>query len=100
MKTITFIFLFVLMTGLGANDLSVMEEDDNWVLREMETEILPELGYTTDQMIRIFDMDGNLISEYSYEKFIQNDLELSDVRIVLESEFLFDYGGDSYYLKS
>lgn len=96
----TFTILFILLTGLTGSDFKTMKEEDySWVLEEMETVVMPELGLD-EQKIRIFDQNGNAVGEYSYEKFIENELELSEVQSVMDSEFLFDYAGDSYYLKS
>lgn len=96
MKSLILLMFFV--TGFSGNELKIEEDDFSWLVKEMETEVLPELGFAEHQ-IRIYDFDGNLMGVYSQDKFIENDLALPELRVIMESEFLFEYQGDNYYLK-
>ena len=58
------------------------------------------LGTPYEPMISIYDLEGNLVDEYSRERFIENTLPIGDLIRIMESDFMFEYQGNSYYLKS
>ncbi len=53
----------------------------------------------TESQIKIYDSDQKELEAYSMEQFFKNELPLSTTRLVNESDFLFEYQSDSYYLK-
>lgn len=94
--------LFIgLVVFVGATDSSsIKTEDYSWVLDEMNNEMALFAGLNlAENNIRIFDLDGNLVGQYSEEAFVTNELPVSDIRLILNSDFLFESGGESYYLK-
>lgn len=92
-----FILGLLLAFGLTENDNKV--EDYSWVLDEMESEIDFSDLVVTESQIKIYDIDQKELQAYSMEQFFKNELPLSTTQLVNESDFLFEYQGDSYYLK-
>lgn len=88
----------VMFTGISDGNKSA-KEDFSWVLEEMNTEIVHVAEVPlTENTISIFDKDWNMVSQYGEEEFIKNDLPLTDLKEVQDSELLFTYRGNSYYL--
>lgn len=52
------------------------------------------VGVDTDSMIKIFDVDGNLVTQF-LNSAIQ---EAGNRELVAKSEVMFEYLGDVYYL--
>lgn len=95
----TFLLGLIMSIGMDGNENKVAE-DFSWVLEEMNAD--PEIALEallTENKIRIYDLNGNLLEQYSQEQFISNELTLPELKEIIDSEFLFDYQGDSYYLK-
>lgn len=89
-----------LILVFGVNDSSAEAKDYSWVLEEMKNEIeIFDDSPLSEDRIRIFDLGGTLLGEYEQEKVIRNELPLSDLRKIQNSDYLFDYQGDSYYLR-
>ena len=74
-------------------------EDYSWVLDELNTEI-PAISIMTevDEMIKVFDSEGNLIDEILKADFLENNMEHVEHKVMLKSAHMFDYLGDSYFI--
>lgn len=97
--------MYTLTLGLilifGGDKVDAKTIDYSWVLDEMNNSIeFFEEQQFSESKIKIFDIDGNMVSEYNQADFIENTLSLSDLRKVQDSDFLFDFEGDSYYLNN
>lgn len=96
MKTI-----FLLLTmGTGLSDKAEKTDDYSWVLNEMKAEAtVMEDVQLAQKTINLYDLHLNVVKKYPLEKFIENELPLPALIEILESDFLFEHQGDSYYIK-
>ena len=74
-------------------------EDYSWVLDELNKEIAAAVVVNeTEEMVKIFDANGNLVEEITKMNFLENNLENGERKVMLKSAHMFDYLGDSYFL--
>ncbi len=93
------LFLNLLMSFTTPTSDSYTVGDFDWVLRELNSESI--LVMATDEIeakVKIFDAAGNLIKEILKKDFNENDMKISEYKVLTASEFMFEYLGDSYFL--
>ncbi|GAB4241368.1 MAG: hypothetical protein Tsb0034_18360 [Ekhidna sp.] len=50
-----------------------------------------------NEMVKVYDYQGNLIKEFNLADVVNNEITLSDHFILEQSDYAFDYLGDYYY---
>jgi hypothetical protein len=92
MKTL----LFNLLLSLASPQDAVVADDYRGALDESTVEWTTERTPAADSKVRIFDIAGNLVKEITVAEM--ETLCADDRRLVVQSSFMFDYQGDSYFL--
>lgn len=85
MKTM---FTVLLVLSLSSN---LSAPSDN----QLEMQVDLELQF--EKKVKVFDYDGNLLSEHLASEVINNEISVVDYCHLRDSDFAFDYLGDHYY---
>lgn len=60
-------------------------------------DMLLELEIEYEEMVRVYDYQGNLVKEFKLASVVNNEISLNDHFLLEQSDFAFDYLGDYYY---
>lgn len=63
--------------------------------QDLDMQLSAEIEF--QEKVKIYDYDGELLSEYLLEDVVNNDITLSDHFTLEESDYAFNYLGDYYY---
>lgn len=92
--------LVMLFSLNSAPEATAPAENYEWVLDEIEAAaFIAPLEALEQRKIRIYDLENNTFEEYNEEAFILNDLPTEEMEKILNSDFLFEAEGSSFYLK-
>lgn len=84
-------FLNLLMSVSFSNESPTV---DYWLILEEVTASTEMVANMSEGSIKVFDIDGNLVKEFASESTQDNEA----MELVSQSEFLFEHGGDAYYV--
>lgn len=75
--------------------------DYSWVIEEMENNTsVFDIEQIAPAEIIIYDIIADQLVEIKQMDYIMGNLPVHDMEAINDSDFLFEYLGDSYYLKS
>ena len=60
-------------------------------------DMLLEMEIEYEEMVRVYDYEGNLVKEFKLASVVNNEISLNDHFLLEQSDFAFDYLGDYYY---
>ena len=96
----TLLLNLMLMASVEAEAGSI--ENYDLLLKELAPMEIPATDVVGErrQIVHIFDLEGNMVKEIDKDDFIENTMESSDYETLAQSEYIFSYIGDIYFIKN